>query len=55
VLSDLAEIEPLLRRSADLVLTTTDPLPRVADRLIARVGQTCPAGEPEHQGKPPAR
>ena len=38
VLADLDEVEPLLRGSADLVLTTTEPLPRVADRLIARVG-----------------
>ena len=37
VLADLAEVEPLLRRSADLVLTTTAPLPEVADRLIACV------------------
>jgi hypothetical protein len=37
VLADLAEVEPLLRLSADLVLTTTAPLPEVADRLIARI------------------
>jgi hypothetical protein len=36
VLADLEEIETLLRRSADLVLTTTDPLPEPADRLIER-------------------
>src|SRR4051794_23217325 len=35
VLADLAEVEPLLRRSADLVLTTTAPLPQLADRVIA--------------------
>ena len=34
VLADLAEVEPLLRRSADLVLTTTAPPPQVADRLL---------------------
>jgi hypothetical protein len=39
VLSDLAEVEPLLRRSADLVLTTTAPLPDVADRLITRIAE----------------
>jgi shikimate kinase len=37
VLADLAEVEPLLRRSADLVLTTTAPLGEVADRLIDHV------------------
>jgi dephospho-CoA kinase len=34
VLADLDEIEPLLRRSADLVLTTTDPISELADRLL---------------------
>lgn len=34
VLADLEEVEPLLRRSADLVLTTTGPPPRVADELL---------------------
>jgi shikimate kinase len=38
VLADLAEVEPLLRRSADLVLTTTAPPPQVADALLARIG-----------------
>ena len=38
VLADLAEIEPLLRRSADLVLSTTAPVTAVADRLLAHVG-----------------
>jgi hypothetical protein len=37
VLSDRAEIEPLLRRSADLVLTTTAPPAEIADALLARV------------------
>jgi hypothetical protein len=37
VLVDLAEIEPLLRRSADLVLTTTAPPATVADRLLERI------------------
>ena len=37
VLADLAAVEPLLRRSADLVLTTTAPLAQVADRLLAAV------------------
>ena len=37
VLSDLAEIEPLIRESADLVLTTTDPITRVADDLLRRI------------------
>ncbi len=37
VLADLADIEPLLRRSADLVLSTTEPVTEVADRLLARL------------------
>jgi hypothetical protein len=37
VMADLAEIEPLLRRSADLVLDTTEPVARVADRLTGRI------------------
>jgi broad-specificity NMP kinase len=37
VLADLAEVEPLLRRSADLVLETTAPAADVADRLLERV------------------
>jgi AAA domain len=37
VLADLANIEPLLRRSADLVLSTTAPVAEVADRLLAHV------------------
>jgi len=40
VLADLDEIEPLLRRSADLVLTTTEPPAQVADRLLAHVAGT---------------
>jgi broad-specificity NMP kinase len=40
VLSDLEQIEPLLRRSADLVLDTTEPIERVADRLLAHVTAT---------------
>jgi len=37
VLTDLAEVEPLLRRSADLILVTTDPTPLVADALLGHV------------------
>ena len=37
VLEDLAHIEPLLLRSADLVLTTTEPVEELADRLLAHV------------------
>ena len=40
VLADLAHVEPLLRRSADLVLDTTDPVAEVADRLLAHVART---------------
>jgi hypothetical protein len=37
VLAELAHIEPLLRQSADLVLSTTAPVAEVADRLLAHV------------------
>ena len=37
VLADLAEVEPLLRRSADLILETTEPPERVADVLLGRL------------------
>jgi len=37
VLADLAEIEPLLRRSADLVLDATLPPAELADRLLERI------------------
>ena len=37
VLTDFAEIEPLIRRSADLVLTTTEPPAKVADALLRRI------------------
>jgi hypothetical protein len=42
VLTDLAEIEPLIRRSADLVLTTTEPTARVADVLLRRIADLGP-------------
>lgn len=35
VLADLAEVEPLLRRSADLIIDTTLPLSAVVDQLLA--------------------
>ena len=37
VLADSALVEPLLRRSADLVLITTPPVAEVADRLLLHV------------------
>jgi dephospho-CoA kinase len=37
VLADLAAVEPLLRRSADLVLTTTAPTAEIADELLRRI------------------
>jgi broad-specificity NMP kinase len=37
VMADLAEVEPLLRRSDDLVLTTTAPPAEIADRLLDRL------------------
>ena len=38
VLADRALVEPLLRRAADLVLSTTAPVAEVADRLLLHVG-----------------
>jgi hypothetical protein len=43
VLADLAEVEPLLRRSADLVLTTTAPASELADALLRRIGRAVSA------------
>ncbi len=40
VLADLAEIEPLLRRSADVVLTSTEPPRTLADRLLRQLGSS---------------
>jgi hypothetical protein len=37
VLADLQEVEPMLRRSADLVLTTTAPPAALADTLLRHV------------------
>ena len=37
VLADPADVEPLLRRSADLVLVTTEPTPLIADALLSHV------------------
>jgi AAA domain len=44
VLADLADVEPLLRRSADLVLTTTAPVGEIADLLLRRIGELEPGG-----------
>ena len=37
VLADLAAVEPLLRRSADLIIVTTQPTPLIADALLSHV------------------
>jgi shikimate kinase len=42
VLADLDEVEPLLRRSADLVLRTTAPTAEIADLLLRRVAELRP-------------
>ncbi|WP_053227323.1 AAA family ATPase [Solirubrobacter soli] len=39
VLADLDEIEPLLRRSADLVVATSVPVQRVADQVLEAVAR----------------
>jgi shikimate kinase len=43
VLTDLAHVEPLLRRSADLILNTTAPVAEVVDRLLEHVVHRCGA------------
>jgi hypothetical protein len=42
VLEDLAQVEPLLRRSADLVLTSTAPPPELADALLRQIAELRP-------------
>jgi shikimate kinase len=42
VLADLVEVEPLLRRSADLVLTTTAPTAEIAKVLLRRIAELRP-------------
>ena len=37
VLADLVDVEPLLRRSADLILVTTEPTPLIADAVLSHV------------------
>ena len=39
VLADRDEVEPLLRRSADLVLSTTVPTVELADALLRRIAE----------------
>jgi hypothetical protein len=39
ILSDLVKIEPLQRRSADLVLTATGPTAEIADVLLGRIAE----------------
>jgi hypothetical protein len=39
VLGDRAEIEPLLRRSADLVLPSTAPPAELADAVLASIAE----------------
>jgi shikimate kinase len=42
VFADLEEVEPLLRRSADLVLATTAPTAAMADVLLRRIAERHP-------------
>src|SRR3954468_15625299 len=46
VLADLDAVEPLLRRSADVILATTGPAPQVADRLLAWIAIRARADAP---------
>jgi RNase adaptor protein for sRNA GlmZ degradation len=43
VLADLVEVEPRLRRSADLVLSSTVPTPELADVLLGWLAERRPA------------
>ncbi len=40
MLADLRETEPLLRRSADVVIDATQPLSRVADLVVESLAKT---------------
>jgi RNase adaptor protein for sRNA GlmZ degradation len=42
ILADLAEVEPLLRQSADLVLSTTVPPDQLADQILAYIAAQSP-------------
>ncbi len=42
ILADLAEVEPLLRHSADLVLSTTVPPDQVVDQLLGYIALQSP-------------
>lgn len=42
VLADLRDVEPLLRRSADVVVDTTEPLARVVDRVLLAASEAEP-------------
>jgi hypothetical protein len=50
VLADLLEIEPRLRRSADLVLTTTAPTAELADVLLRRIADQNANASPDRRG-----
>lgn len=47
VLRDLAEVEPLLRRTADLIIDTTRPVAEVADMVLSMITK--------HQADPDSR
>jgi hypothetical protein len=56
VLADVAAVEPLLRRSADLELATAAATPtELADRVLAAVGGAVGAGVREPVPKAPRR
>jgi dephospho-CoA kinase len=44
VLADLRDVEPLLRRSADVVIETTEPVARVTDRVLLAASHARPGG-----------
>jgi dephospho-CoA kinase len=50
VLADLVEVEPLLRRSADLVLTSTAPTAALADVLLRRIAEQNANASPDKRG-----
>ena len=49
VLADLADVEPLLRQSSDLVLTTTTPPAEVADELLRSLSEATARDAARHR------
>ena len=50
ILVDLEEVEPLLRRSPDLVLTSTQPVAEIADLLLEGIAEVAGRGHSREAG-----